>query len=50
MKKKIKLITLSLIITVLVSVGVNTIQSHHSPNNEIYASNKMEDDPKPPGS
>jgi hypothetical protein len=50
MKKKIKFITLSLIITVLVSVGVNTIQSHHSPNNEIYASNKQEDDPKPPGS
>jgi hypothetical protein len=50
MKKKIKFITLSLIITVLVRVGVNTIQSHHSPNNEIYASNKQEDDPKPPGS
>ncbi|UPM54840.1 hypothetical protein [Gottfriedia acidiceleris] len=50
MKKKIKLIALSLMITVLVSLGINTIQSHHSPNNEIYASNKQEDDPKPPGS
>ncbi|MEE6452520.1 hypothetical protein RAH41_18310 [Gottfriedia acidiceleris] len=50
MKKKIKLIALSLIITVLASVGINTFQSHHLPNNEIYASNKKEDDPKPPGS
>ncbi|MEH7513318.1 hypothetical protein V7146_11325 [Gottfriedia acidiceleris] len=50
MKKKIKIIALSLIITVLVDVGINTIQSHHSSNNEIYASNKKQDDPKPPGS
>lgn len=50
MKKRIKIIALSLIITVLVNVGINTIQSHHSLNNEIYASNKKQDDPKPPGS
>ncbi|XZF75505.1 hypothetical protein ACSBO6_18300 [Bacillus sp. AL-1R] len=50
MKKKIKLIALSLVITMLVNVGINTNQNHHSPKNDIYASNKKEDDPKPPGS
>ncbi|WP_167555418.1 hypothetical protein [Gottfriedia acidiceleris] len=50
MKKKIKIIALSLIITVLANAGINTIQSHHLANNETYAVNKLEDDPKPPGS